>query len=665
MLGSALMSPLWPRLVIAVTAVGLARFALSLSGFRELRLVTLSGVIATVSTVLCMGLQVVRPDFVPLTRMISDAGLSLALLGWTGRYRSSNRALITAGGIATAGLVVVLADHLIGSDGIASRLAVYLTPPALFVTLGIAILRIDQFSHPRAQRVLAAKPFIQVLVLFQTLVYLVVPARTLVFDAVVAVLPLALPITISLHMIVVAIQNERDRVHRLNDNVGAIFSFLSGVGRSLGGGRDPEMIMQAATETLVRATDADAAAGVLVGTEHARVVSVVGVFPPPVAIPSIVTTKQGALRRFVLSLDVDRNTPLWGKVLRGSGPLHIADAAAESAYAAHAADRVLQVRSVLVLPLMMHGQVLGLLSVIRRGNAAPFDAAEFSHAATMADFVAVTLDNYYSYRLQRDVEIAGDIQQRLQAPTTGAVHQIVYAGVSRAARGVSGDYYDVIPLPDGRTAVIICDVAGKGVPAALVMVMVRTIAHLALRTETDAGAVLQMINHGVSGSIELDRFATGSVVIIDPASAQLSYANAGHHPAMVLRRVEQDSTVEHLDADGLPIGIDPDGAYPSVERAFPAGAMLVLYTDGIVEAFNPAGDVFGENRLSDTLKQLDYVEEPAGACEDALYAILSRVDAFVSGAPQHDDMTMLVCGTAAPETGAGDGTRMDSPKRTG
>lgn len=649
--GSAFASLLWPRFVIAVGALLLSQFAWRLSGFREIRLLVLSSAASVLASLAAVVLSRQYPALMIAVRLAGDVGATLALVAWSGFYRQSNRALRIAGVCGAGGLAVVVLEALFGGFGFPARLAVYLTPPILFLTFGIALLRIDQFSHRRAGRVLDVKPLIQVLLLMQTLAYLVVPARSDAFGAIVAALPLAIPITLSAHLIAVAIENERGRVGRLNVNIGNIFTFLSGVGRSLGGGRDPEMIVQAATETLVRATDADAAVGVLLGSDHARVVSVVGVFPPPVDIPEIVKTKQGALQRFVLSLDVDQATPLWGPALENGGPVHIPDASSEASYAEHAADRVLQVRSVLVLPLTVHGQVLGLLSVVRRGSAPRFTEAEFSHAATMAEFVAVTLDNYYSYRLQRDVEIAGDIQQRLQAPTTGVVNRLEYAGVSRPARGVSGDYYDVIPLADGRTAVIICDVAGKGVPAALVMVMVRTIAHLALRTESDAGTVLGMINHGVSGSIELDRFATASVVVLDPAAGRLSYANAGHHPAMIVPPNGDTSRgVRTIDADGLPIGIDTEGAYPSVERAFPAGSTLVLFTDGIVEAFSPDGEVFGEDRLSSTLSTLAPPGNPATVCEDLLYAVLSRVDEFVSSAPQHDDMTMLVCCSASEGT---------------
>ncbi len=259
----------------------------------------------------------------------------------------------------------------------------------------------------------------------------------------------------------------------------------------------------------------------------------------------------------------------------------------------------------------------------------------------MTNFVAVTLDNYYTYRIQRDVEIAADIQRRLQAPPAGSVGGIEFSGVSRPVRGMSGDYYDVIPIDGHRTMVVICDVSGKGVPAALVMVMVRTIAHLALGYTDDAGEILHMINQGVSGAVELDRFATAGVVVFDTASQRMSYANAAHHPALLLS--QETDQLEAVDAEGLPIGIEQTGEYRSRSVAFPVGTTVVLFTDGVVEAFNPEGEEFGDQRLHDAIQDTRRNLNDRWSSDHLLQGVMSRLDSFVAGAPQHDDITMLVC----------------------
>jgi sigma-B regulation protein RsbU (phosphoserine phosphatase) len=168
-----------------------------------------------------------------------------------------------------------------------------------------------------------------------------------------------------------------------------------------------------------------------------------------------------------------------------------------------------------------------------------------------------------------------------------------------------------------------------------------------------------MINVGVSGAISLDRFATASVVVFDARRHAFSYANAAHHPALLVSGA--NGVVDHIDADGLPIGIEESAEYPSREVSFPAGSTLLFYTDGVVEAINPEGSAFGDERLENVTR--DLLRSGLSDDEDPqalLQQILAQLDLFVAGAPQHDDITMLLCrslpsGTstvAAPHAGA-------------
>lgn len=636
----ALVSPLWPRLVVALFALLVARFARVITRRRDVRPFTGAALIFMVRDLVAVLFGPENPWLLPYIRVAGETAAYLLFLFWTGRFRLTNRSYLGAAVISGLTWIIILVDSLEGA-GTTARVGLYFLPPLLFIASLVAFLRVDRFVFSRGYQIEDLKPWMQVMLAIQTLLYLVVPLSSGVFEPAVAILPMVPFIATPLFLIDVAMKEERVRIRSLQSNARSIFDFLAGVGQSLGSDRDPENILHSAIETMSSATEADAGVAVLVDGGKAHVSSVVGLYPPPVPVPEIIKSKQGALRKFVMSLNIGDDTPLWGKTLRTGAAVHIAEAGDDPALAKHAGDRVLRLRSMLVLPLKSRGTVLGLLSVVRRGDSRPFSAAEFDHARTMTNFVAVTLDNYYTYRIQRDVEIAGDIQKRLQAPPAGTVGRIEFAGVSRPARGVSGDYYDVIPIDDNRTVVVICDVSGKGVPAALVMVMVRTIAHLALEHTDDAGEILRMINHGVSGAVELDRFATASVVVFDGGDHSLSYANAAHHPALLLPK--EGDTVDAIDADGLPIGIEETGQYRSRSVAFPAGSSLVLFTDGVLEAFNPAGEEFGEDRLQSAVRSTSIDLADRRSSDRMLQGVISRLDAFVSGAPQHDDITMLVC----------------------
>lgn len=640
MLVPAFASPLWPRLVVAVAVLLIARFARVVTRRRDVRPFTLAAIVLVLRDIIAVAFGSQNSWLLPYIRVAGETVAYILFLYWTGRFRISNRSYTGAVAVSAGAWAVIVGDALWGS-GTAGRVALYFLPPMLFVASFVAMLRVDRFVFSRGYQIEDLKPWMQLMLTVQALVYLLVPLSSGIFEPVVAILPMIPLVVTPLFLIDVAMREERVRIRTLQDSAGSIFDFLSGVGQSLGSDRDPENILNSAIETMSSATEADAAVAILLDGGKARVSSVVGLFPPPVAVPEIIKSKQGALRQFVMSLAVGPDVPLWGKTLQTGSAIHIPEARDDPSLAGHAADRVLRLRSVLVLPLKVRGTVLGLLSVVRRGDSRPFSSAEFDHARTMTNFVAVTLDNYYTYRIQRDVEIAADIQRRLQAPPAGSIGGIEFAGVSRPARGMSGDYYDVIPIDEHRTMVVICDVSGKGVPAALVMVMVRTIAHLALGRTDDAGEILEMINHGVSGAVELDRFATAGVAVFDTAAHRMSYANAAHHPALLLTRGAD--RVESIDADGLPIGVEETGQYRSRSVAFPAGSTVVLFTDGVVEAFNPEGEEFGDQRLYAAIQGTRHDLADEWSSDHLLQGVMSRLDGFVSGAPQHDDITMLIC----------------------
>ena len=631
---------MWPRLVVSLTILLGARYAHVVTRRRELR-----------SLEYAAGLLVLR-DLVALwlspgiertvLRVAAESGAYLLFLWWTGRYRRSNRSLVVAGLFTVVGWGLVAAGFSTGSPVLA-RVGLYALPVVLFVACAVAVYRVDAAIYRPGGEIAELRPWLTVVFVVQILVYLTVPLSFDVFEAVVAILGSLPLLIVPLYLVSATLDEERRRTRSLRDNGQALFSFLSGVGSSLGGGRDPEMILSAAAETMAHATGADGGIAVIAEAGTWHVCAATGLSPPPVPVPDIVKHKQGALRRFLFSLDISQETPLWGPALTTGEAVHIGEAEEHSATAVHAADRVLQLRSVLVLPLAIRDRVLGLISVLRRGDSTPFTTSDFDHAKTMADFVAVTLDNFQNFRVQRDIEIAANIQKRLQAPPVVDAGGLRFAGVGRPARGMSGDYYDVIPLSDDRSAVIICDVSGKGVAAALVMVMVRTIAHLALARTDDAGTVLELINAGVSGAVSLDRFATASVLVFDPRRERFSYANAAHHPAMMVGA--NDLSIQSIDADGLPIGIEENATYTSREVALPPGATVLLYTDGVIEAYDPHGEEYGEQRLKAAVQSLlDPGEQPVPpSSHELLQGLLSRLDEFVAGVPQHDDITMVVC----------------------
>jgi sigma-B regulation protein RsbU (phosphoserine phosphatase) len=238
-----------------------------------------------------------------------------------------------------------------------------------------------------------------------------------------------------------------------------------------------------------------------------------------------------------------------------------------------------------------------------------------------------------------------DVARALQIAILPATFP-VRPGCDGAARMIpattmGGDFYDFIELPDGRIGLVMADVAGKGVPAAFFMAVARTnLRHLAPRY-AEPGACLAQTNEVLCTQNPMDLFVTVFYCVFDPTTGLLSYANGGHNPPYV-RRAE--GTVDVLSgAVGLVLGVMPGMAYPDHSMQLRAGDRLVLYTDGVTEAFNPADEAYGSERLIAEVKA--HGDGPAAALVER---ICRSVTNFAGTAPQSDDITLTVLTWGAP-----------------
>jgi serine phosphatase RsbU (regulator of sigma subunit) len=204
-----------------------------------------------------------------------------------------------------------------------------------------------------------------------------------------------------------------------------------------------------------------------------------------------------------------------------------------------------------------------------------------------------------------------------------------------AATTMGGDFYDFIELPDKRIGLVMADVSGKGVPAAFFMAVSRTnLRELAARC-ADPAACLMQTNEVLCTQNPMDLFVTVFYCIFDPASGLLQYANGGHNPPFIRR---SDGSVEALrGSGGLVLGVMPGAKYPNHAVMLQPGDRLVLYTDGVTEAFNPSDEAYGEQRL------IAEVQAHGNGPADALVERICRsVTNFAGAAPQSDDITLTV-----------------------
>jgi serine phosphatase RsbU (regulator of sigma subunit) len=236
-------------------------------------------------------------------------------------------------------------------------------------------------------------------------------------------------------------------------------------------------------------------------------------------------------------------------------------------------------------------------------------------------------------RLARELELCRQIQNEMlpHGPLKLGLAEI--AGVSIPAREVGGDFFNYFPLADGRIAVLVGDVSGKGVGAALLMANIQATLRARLQLESDLAQLADSIDHDIAANTPPEVYITLFVGLLDPPRRELRYVNAGHNPQFLLRA---DGGIERLNSTGLPIGLLPGHGFEARTVAVEPGDLLFLYTDGAVEAPNEDGDFFDADRLQQAL-----VAASAEGIDEVLVSVERAVRAFRGEADPADDATML------------------------
>ncbi|HNX22744.1 MAG TPA: SpoIIE family protein phosphatase [Spirochaetota bacterium] len=261
-------------------------------------------------------------------------------------------------------------------------------------------------------------------------------------------------------------------------------------------------------------------------------------------------------------------------------------------------------------------------------------AAEFNQ---MTEMIQNSKEKEIETRIMNEqLEIARDIQEGLNPMGYYNKNGIQIKGSTKAAKGVGGDYFDYIDIDDDRVCALISDVSGKGVPASLVMVMIRTVfTSYISRKDIDCASVVTAINDSLSADFAIDKFATLFFMIYNRATEELSFSNAGHGPLFCYRAAENACTRTSLD--GVPIGIMEEVEYKQAKVKFHPGDMVVLYTDGITEMRNANKEEYGLPRVHRLLMNNHNL-----SAAEFLELLINDVEMFRGDTPPHDDTTAMV-----------------------
>jgi sigma-B regulation protein RsbU (phosphoserine phosphatase) len=262
----------------------------------------------------------------------------------------------------------------------------------------------------------------------------------------------------------------------------------------------------------------------------------------------------------------------------------------------------------------------------------------FEVIAVMLFLLLLSLELADKVTMKRDLEIAREIQSWLVPSHAPEVAGADIAFATRPQNSVAGDYYDAFyPDPDNyeKLMLVVADVAGKSVPAALLMATLQaSLRTVAIENAPLAELVARLNRYACAHSLDGRRFTTAVLGEYNPVTRHLTYVNAGHN-APILRRTNGD--LLQLDVGGLPLGIESGAVYQTADLELQPGDALIFFTDGVVEAFNETGEELGNQRWNGAIRNL-----PNWSAELTLQHLMKKVDEFVGATRQSDDITCLV-----------------------
>lgn len=299
-----------------------------------------------------------------------------------------------------------------------------------------------------------------------------------------------------------------------------------------------------------------------------------------------------------------------------------------------------QTNSELAAPLKSGERVIGVFNLESdRLNA--YDEHDLDLLTAFASQAAVAIENARLFeetlkmsRLEHELAVARDIQKSFLPQEPPLLEGYDIAGINVPSQEVGGDYFDFIPISEGHVGLVVADVSGKGIPAALIMAAFRAGLRAAIRDNTSIKEIFSKVNVMLQESTDAEQFVTAFYGVLDAKGRMFTCANAGHNPPLLL---SADGSLRRLETGGLILGIQQSPGYQEEPIQLQPGDCLIFYTDGVTEAHNELEEEFGEQRLIQILRQSNHL-----AAEELQKEIYHQISKFVGQLGLGDDVTIVV-----------------------
>lgn len=328
------------------------------------------------------------------------------------------------------------------------------------------------------------------------------------------------------------------------------------------------------------------------------------------------------------------------RVLETGASVLVCDTSADEALRERRSILEQNVRSLIAVPLQTGKEIIGIIYVDSPSILRPFTRDDLNLLTVMANVAAVRIEHTRLAEMERarqimarDLDQAAEIQQGYLPSVAPRVPGLDLAGHNAPCRTVGGDYYDFFPYENGRVAMVLGDVSGKGMPASLLMMGLQARVQALAEEPSDIASVMTRLNRLTCANCPANRFITLFFGLLDGETGELVYCNAGHNPPVLMRA---DGKRELLRGGGPVVGIIPEMEYSEYRNKLEPGDTLLIYSDGVTEAANPQNEEFETERLVETVRLSRHL-----SASQIVERIRMAVAAHAAGAPQSDDITII------------------------
>lgn len=375
--------------------------------------------------------------------------------------------------------------------------------------------------------------------------------------------------------------------------------------------------------------------------EVLAVKALIGTFPPPYKLPDDLARKEDHVFSNFKYARFEMGESIFTEVASQGKTLFIKDCKGNPLLPNNGNEKFLQHGSLIFFPLMVSTVVVGVAAVSRNPDNVPFSENEVKIGEYLSDFAAEMINltlNISEASEHAEIENITDtvakIQRILLPKNLKKVPGLEIGEYFLQERGICSDYYDVI-VQQKRVFIVLADVAGKSIQSAIIMIMIRAILYLITNTDQNTESILDWLNKGITGKIDIDHFASISLLSYEQKTNTIEFIGAGNQAMMIWNN--EKNKIELFQQKTDPIGIDVRSTYKSIKIPLHEGDVAALYTDGIIETLNKAGEQYGAARLAKLI-----ADNHSKNSKDIVNKIKNDMTSFIGTAQTHDDRTLLI-----------------------